>query len=108
MEHLCKKYVWSEKKIAKEICEQISKSCPTCQACQRPQVLKGVMEPTIIPPGPMISVCLDLFSMPTTKLDDKIFELKRNILSLYKSQNTNLPGFEKYLTNEGLIDFYEM
>lgn len=49
-----------------------------------------------------------VFSLSNDKLDDKTFELKINILSLYKSQNTNLPGFERYLTNEGLIDFYEM
>ena len=97
-EHLCKKYVWSEKKIAKEICEQISKSCPTCQACQRPQALKGVMEPTIIPPGPMISVCLDLFSMPTTKLDDKIFDTIVLCVDRHSGWVVGVPMLNKGLT----------
>ena len=54
-------------KDAKNFCKRVMGMCEVCQAVQRPRNLKSRMEWTPIPPKLMVSVCLDIFHMPTVK-----------------------------------------
>lgn len=44
------------------------------------------------------------FGISDNDLDDRIYNIKMFLLSLYESQNTNLPGFVQYLKNEKIYE----
>ena len=48
--------------------------CETCQACNRPQLLKTKVAYSPIPPKLMVSVALDIFRMPEVILHGKKYE----------------------------------
>jgi hypothetical protein len=61
MEH---RYAFADISRAKNFVSLVGATCYTCQACNRPTVLHGPIEYTLIPPKCMVSVALDLFKMP--------------------------------------------
>eukprot|EP00667_Euglena_gracilis_P000113 EG_transcript_113 len=62
--HMAIRFVWADEKAAKQLNQNCSKNCSTCQASVRGESLKGPIESTPIPPALMTSVAIDLFRMP--------------------------------------------
>lgn len=69
------KYAWADADSAKKFARGVMGQCESCQACQRPGDLHGILEPTPIPPAVMASVALDLFDMPMVEYEGSMFNM---------------------------------
>jgi len=49
--------------------------CEVCEACQKPRSLKMPIESTPIPPAPMASVAMDLFSLPPVESEGVKYDM---------------------------------
>ena len=69
------KYTWSEIKSAVKFAKGVMGQCESCQACQRPGDLHGILEPTPVPPTVMVSVAMDLFDMPPVDYEGALYNI---------------------------------
>ena len=74
------RFQWADRSSAMKFSRVVMGQCESCQACQKPVDLKGILEPTPIPPAPMTSVALDLFDMPPVEHEGR--ELNTIVLSV--------------------------
>ena len=59
----------------RNIAQRIKQGCAVCQACDPPNWAgKGKYEMTPIPEAPLISVCVDIFSLPEVEWEDNIYD----------------------------------
>ena len=73
-EHMALRYLFGDILGAKRFAREVMGGCETCQASKRPHTLKAPIKSTPIPPAPMASVCMDLFSLPRVELDGQILD----------------------------------
>jgi len=69
-----KRVSWADEVVAKSFAMEVGKMCDSCQACNRPQRIFAPIVPTPIPPQIMASVALDLFRMPATWVNKKLYD----------------------------------
>ena len=68
------RYEWGLESEARAFSKKVSQVCPVCQACQRPNNRSAVIESTPIPPLPMVSVAIDVFSLPQVEWEGNVFD----------------------------------
>ena len=66
-------FKFANREAALKFAKGVMRECESCQACQKPGDLHGVLEATPIPPAVMSSVALDLFDMPPVEYEGTIF-----------------------------------
>ena len=67
-------FEFADREETKKFTDTVMSQCESCQACQRPQRLKGPIVYTPIPPGIMESVAIDVFRMPEVELENRKFD----------------------------------
>ena len=63
-EHMILRFLSGDIVGAKKFAREVMGGCEICQACKWPHTLKAPIKSTPIPPAPMASVRIDLFSLP--------------------------------------------
>jgi len=66
---------WAKERDAHQFVGDVMSQCDTCQACQKIQNAKRPITHTPMPPKVMSSVAMDIFYMPPTKLNGKIYDV---------------------------------
>ena len=67
-------FEFADREETKKFTDTVMSQCESCQACQRPQRLKGPIVYTPIPPGIMESVAIDVFRMPEVEFENRKFD----------------------------------
>ena len=68
------RYEWGDEEDAKEFAKWVTRECDTCQACQRPRNKLGPIVSAPIPPILMANVAIDVFQMPSVKMEGKTYD----------------------------------
>jgi hypothetical protein len=96
--HILVRYNFAEVGEVKKYCQQMTRNCPTCEACVRTQSLKGPLGTTIIPPQIMIHVAIDLFNMPSVKHEGSIYDMMAVCVDRHSGWIVAVPVQNKGLT----------
>ena len=92
------RYNFAELGEVRKYCQQMTRNCPTCEACVRTQSLKGPLGTTIIPPQIMIHVAIDLFNMPSNKHEGNIYDMMAVCVDRHSGWIVAVPVQNKGLT----------
>ena len=68
------RHEWADRIKALEFSKLVMDQCDTCQACVRPRNKFGPIVMSPIPPYLMANVAIDVFNMPTVKVEGKTFD----------------------------------
>ena len=94
-EHMLIRFAFADQGEAKKFAQRVMGLCETCQACQRPQSLKRMVESTPMPPRLMVSVALDLFRMPTVIFQGEKFDTISVCVDRHSGWIVALPCLDK-------------
>ena len=95
---MCHRYIFADDTLAKKFTSQISSLCDTCQACNRQNQARGILEFTPVPPKCMVSVALDLFKMPPTNWAGQKYDTMAVCVDRHSGWMIATPHLEKGLT----------
>ena len=96
------RYDWADKVGAWRFSKQVNRQCEVCQACNRPRNRLGPIVHTPIPPTVMSHIAIDVFVLPTIRVEHKSYDCVVLGVDRHSGWLTVIPEFRQGLTGQGV------